>query len=136
MASSFNSRRGGPIADINVTPLVDVVLVLLIVLIVTATAVVSQSIPMDLPSAGTGESVETTLAISLDATGRTYLDGTEISEDNLERRLRAQSSEAARAVIAADRAVPHGRVVRLMDLLRASGIQRFAINVQPEDLER
>ena len=136
MAASFKIRRGGAIADINVTPLVDVVLVLLIVLIVTATAVVSQSIPMDLPSAGTGESVETTLAISLDAAGRTYLDGEEISEGELEQRLRTRGSEVARAVIAADRSVPHGRVVRLMDLLRVSGIQKFAINVQPEDLQR
>ena len=66
------------ITGINVTPLVDITLVLLVILMVTASYVVSKAIPMELPRGATGEATPTTLSVSIDREGRTYLDATAI----------------------------------------------------------
>ncbi|RLB53494.1 MAG: biopolymer transporter ExbD [Deltaproteobacteria bacterium] len=127
------------ITAINVTPLVDVVLVLLIILMVTATAIVSKTIPMELPeAAGPTDSVPTTMAVSIDADGKLYLDAEEVDEDGLRRRIRAarEADEDLRAVIAADGRINHARVVQVIDLLRQERVTKFAINVRPSDLER
>lgn len=125
------------ITGINVTPLVDVVLVLLIILMVTASYIVSKSIPMDLPNAKTGETSSAPLTISVDKHERLYLEGEPVSEAELERaagRASRQNPEA-RAMIAADGTAQHRSVVRVIDLLRRSGIAKFAINVNPSDIE-
>ena len=122
------------LSGINITPFVDVVLVILIIFLVTATYIITRSIPMDLPKAATGEQVVTTLAISLDANGVIYLDGKATSEDELARRLpaiRAQKPDV-RAVIAADGGVEYRRVMRLMDLCRKSGIAKLAFNIKSD----
>jgi biopolymer transport protein ExbD len=125
------------ITTINVTPLVDVVLVLLIVLMVTASYIVAKTIPMDLPKAATGEVQATTLAISVDREGKTYLDAELATAAQLRARIadtRARSTET-RAVIAADGDTAHRYVVGVIDLLRQEGVDQFAINVQPADLK-
>lgn len=126
------------ITDINVTPLVDIVLVLLIILMVTASYIVSKSIPMDLPNSATGEeSPPRTLTVSIDEAGVVYVDAEPTSWDALPGVARrfAQSEDEPRAVIAADRRVSHGEFIRIVDILRAAGITRYAINVNPADLE-
>lgn len=126
------------ITDINVTPLVDIVLVLLIILMVTASYIVSKSIPMDLPNADTGdESPPRTLTVSVDEAGQLYLDAEEIEWADLRSRARAfaDSESEPRAVIAADRRVSHGEFIRIVDTLRGAGITRYAINVNPQDVE-
>lgn len=124
------------ITGINVTPLVDVVLVLLVILMVTATYLVARSVPVDLPKAETGEIAQSPLVITLDAKGVSYLDGKRIGREDLERHVRERHAREpeARAVIAADGALPHREVVSVVDLLRREGITRFAINVDPSDL--
>lgn len=130
--ASDNPQRGQVITGINITPLVDVVLVLLIVLMVTATYVVSRSIPMELPRSATGEASSATLAVSVDAAGKLYLEATEVSEQELRERVRRRRAQGpARAMIAADGSTAHRSVVRVLDLLRQEGIHQFAINVQP-----
>jgi biopolymer transport protein ExbD len=127
------------ITAINVTPLVDVVLVLLIILMVTASYIVSKSIPMDLPNAASGEGTPPqALSISIDQAGALYLDAEPIEEAALRQRVieyvgRVGEAEA-RATIAADGRVSHGQVVHIMDLLRRLQVSHFAINVRPEDL--
>lgn len=135
MASQSRVDDEGPIVGINVTPLVDVVLVLLVVLMVTAGYIVSKSIPVDLPKGATGESTGTTLAISVDRKGHTYLEGQEIKGDRLRQRIRETKARDAdiRAVIAADGGTSHRNVVSVIDLLRQEGVSRFAINVDPEE---
>lgn len=130
-------HRDGPITGINVTPLVDVVLVLLIVLMVTAGYVVSRTIPVDLPKSATSETTNLTLAITIDAKGRNYLDAELVGDGMLRRRVREARAEdpETRAVIAADGATTHKHVVAVIDLLRQEGVSRFAINVQPEDVQ-
>lgn len=136
-------QQGGDddlITAINVTPLVDVVLVLLIILMVTATAIVSKTIQMELPEASTGENTPQTktLAVSLDKNGKLYLDATEVTEKVLRdsiRTAREQDNEV-RAVIAADGTISHAKVVQVIDLLRQEKVTKFAINVRPSELQK
>jgi biopolymer transport protein ExbD len=126
------------ITGINVTPLVDITLVLLVILMVTASYVVSRSIPMELPKGATGETTPTTLSVSIDKDGKTYLDAEIIGEPAL--RARIKQAHAAdpetRAVIAADGRVTHASVVHVIDLLRRENVTKFAINVDPEELTK
>lgn len=126
------------ITGINVTPLVDVVLVLLVVLMVTATYLASRSIPVDLPSGKTGEATTAPLTVSLTKAGQLYVDGVAASEGELRQKLvqARQRDPELRAVIAADGAVPHRRVIGVIDLLRQEHVERFAINVDADDLKK
>jgi biopolymer transport protein ExbD len=132
-----SDQSSGIITGINVTPLVDVVLVLLVILMVTAGYILSKTIPMELPKGATGETLATTLAISVDAQGTVYLDAQALPRPQLRERIRAARAHdsQARAVIAADGKTHHRHVVAVIDLLRQEGVTRFAINVQPEDLQ-
>ena len=139
MAGSSSNNDDEMITAINVTPLVDVTLVLLIITMVTANFIVSRQIPMDLPQGASGETAPPrTIAISLDQEGRLYLDAEPVTEDQLRSRVQAYVREVgqaeARATIAADARVSHGQVVRVIDLLRVQTVSHFAINVRPEDL--
>jgi biopolymer transport protein ExbD len=123
------------ISDINVTPLVDIVLVLLIIFMVTATYIVRASIEVDLPRAAHGgEATGTVLSIVVAKDGQLFLDGVRRSEDELVARTREAVARDgdARVVIAADRAALHGAVVRVIDLVKGAGATRFAIHVEKE----
>ena len=127
-----NGRRPRMITDINVTPLVDIMLVLLIIFMVTTTVVVRDAIEVKLPEAATGEPRKVTLiAIIVDQRGRMAMNGQVVQEDEVRSFIRRQRQRGAslEAVIAADTAVAHGRVVRVIDLLRSEGVVKFAINV-------
>ena len=125
-------------SSINITPLVDVVLVLLIILMVTAQyAAEKDSIPMDLPKAQSGDTaVPSTLSVSIDKEGRFFLNAQQLSLDQMRARVREayNKDNDTRAVIAADGRVSHAEVVRVIDLLRQEKVTKFAINVRPEDL--
>lgn len=127
------------ISEINVTPLVDIVLVLLIIFMVTATYIVRETIEVNLPeAANAGESVETTLALVLDAEGRLYVNGVETTEEGLAEVVPALKAEAEangeklQAIIAADKDATHGAVVHIIDLVKGLGVHRFAINIERE----
>jgi biopolymer transport protein ExbD len=123
------------ITGINVTPLVDIVLVLLIILMVTAAFAASKAIPLDLPERGSGPSEGRVLAITLDASSQLSLDGEPITWAELERRARAlaRTGRGPQAVIHADRASRHGEFVRLVDTLREAGIRRYGVVADPQD---
>jgi len=123
------------ISDINVTPLVDIVLVLLIIFMVTATYIVRESIEVDLPRAAhAGEATGSILAVVLTREGKVYLDGVQADEKQLEARVRAAVAQdkEARAIISADRMALHGAVVRVIDLVKGAGVTRFAIHIEKE----
>jgi biopolymer transport protein ExbD len=104
------------IVGINVTPLVDVTLVLLIIFMVTAKHIASMSVPLDLPKAATGSEVQVVFSVSLAADGRTEVDSQpQPNDDALLPLARAahQKNPDIRAVIKADAAVPHGRVIHI-----------------------
>lgn len=122
------------ITGVNVTPLVDVVLVLLVVLMVTSSYLASQSIPVDLPKGATGESTPSILTVSVLRDGSTFLDGQPVTDAQFRDRVRTvhASDHEARAVIAADGGAAHRNVVHVIDLLRQERVTRFALNIDPE----
>ena len=137
MAGGTRENEDEIITNINITPFVDVTLVLLIIFMVTATYIVAQSIPVDLPEAGTGEDIVTTFAVTLTAKGEQFLDGVKVDDNTLKRKIRnaREGNEDVRVIIAADKKVEHGRVVRVIDLVRKQGVSKFAINIDAEEIE-
>jgi len=124
---------GRMITDINVTPLVDVTLVLLIIFMVTASYMVSPSIKVDLPKAATGtEQARTSLALTLTKEGLLYLNGEPSSDAAVTAFIAAElpKSPDLQAIVGADKAVPHGAVVHVIDLVKRAGVRKFAINVE------
>ncbi|HWA75583.1 MAG TPA: biopolymer transporter ExbD [Polyangiaceae bacterium] len=134
MAGAANGDDDGLIAGINVTPLVDVTLVLLIIFMVTAKIIVSQGMPMDLPKAASGESMQTVFSVELTADGKTRVDSNMAASDEaigpLAREAKAKTKDL-RAVIRADRKVEHGRVIHVLDLLKRAGVAKIAFAVSP-----
>src|SRR5688500_15092151 len=126
------TRREPLITGINITPLVDIVLVLLVVLMVVSTYIVSQSMRVDLPRATTSDAPKSDpLTLTILRDGRILLDDVPVFEAEVGNALTlAFLAEPERAmVISADRSIPHGRVVQFVDLARQSGAARFAITV-------
>jgi biopolymer transport protein ExbD len=123
------------ISGINVTPLVDITLVLLIIFMVTATYIVREAIQVDLPRAAHGgESVGTVLSVVLTEQGDIYLDGVKRTDDQLRTLTReaVARDRETRAVISADRRSFHGAVVHVIDLVKGEGVNKFAINIEKE----
>ncbi|MFT4622072.1 MAG: biopolymer transport protein ExbD [Myxococcota bacterium] len=137
MGSRLGAHDDDIIADINITPFVDIILVVLIIFMVTATTIVQSSIKVNLPDAATGEATESTsLGLTLLTDGSLLLDGESIGPDRLRERLRDAKRGDAGVVclIAADRAVAHGRVIWLIDLIRSEGIAKFALNIDKAEM--
>ena len=122
------------IVGINVTPLVDITLVLLIIFMVVAKMVVSQSVPLDLPKAASGTDVQVVFAIELYANGEIAVDQKKLANDDalfpLAREAHAKTPDL-RAVIKADGTVQHQRVIHVLDLLKQSGVTKIAFGVTP-----
>lgn len=134
MAGS-SQPRGGIIEGINVTPLVDIVLVLLIIFIVTAKIVVAPAVPLDLPRASQTREIQTILAVSVTPDGALLVDGVPTTDDELRARAAAalERDGEVRAVIQADGVVPHRRVMAVLDRLKSTGIERVAFGaLKPE----
>lgn len=134
MASFAQNKPSTPITGINVTPLVDITLVLLIIFMVTAKLVMSRALPMDLPKAATGGEVQQIFSLSLRADGTTQVDGVLADRDEVvlgrAREALARHSDL-RAVVQADGNVPHSRVMHELDVLRQAGMSRIAFGVLP-----
>ena len=140
----MGSRLGGsddePIVDINITPFVDIVLVVLIIFMVTATYIMRQGIKVNLPNAATGETVESSsLAVTIDVAGQRFLDGEPVTESDLRTVLKQELARVERGeitdvvcLIGADLAVAHGEVVGLIDLVKQEGVTKFALQIEPE----
>ena len=133
-ASRFEDDDAGRmITEINVTPLVDITLVLLIIFMVTTTYIVNPSIKVDLPKAVTGsDQTRTTLALTLTKDGQLYLNGDLSDETQVVKQITTElpKNPDLQAIIAADKVVPHGSVVHLIDLVKRAGVRKFAINVE------
>jgi biopolymer transport protein ExbD len=133
-SSPFEDEDAGRmITDINVTPLVDVVLVMLIIFMVTTSYIVNPSIKVDLPKAATGsDQVKTTLGLTLTKEGGLYLNGEKTDDGGVQRYIAAElpRNPDLQAVIAADKVVAHGQVVHVIDLVKRAGVRKFAINVE------
>lgn len=121
------------IADINVVPLVDIVLVVLIIFMVTAPMFMKPTINVNLPKAASGDkTAPSKLNIALTADGRINLNGSFVNEEA----VRAKAAEEAaqnpevQAIISADKDVPHGKVINLLDIVKTAGVKKFAISIE------
>jgi biopolymer transport protein TolR len=122
------------ISDINVTPLVDVVLVLLVIFMITAPILAARGILVNAPTTVSGDQVATPLQVALrrmpDQAIRMYVNGRELPNYDAVRaeleRAR-QSDPDLKAVIAADIEVPYGEVMQAIDQIKRAGIQKFAL---------
>jgi biopolymer transport protein ExbD len=133
------ARRGrGMITDINVTPLVDIMLVLLIIFMLTANLIAKQAIEVDLPKAAQGgAATPKTVGVTLTQQGGLYLDGKEVTPAVLRSQLAAavRADPKTQVMIAADKDTSHGRVVWVIDVVKSLGIGSFAIQIDPLALQ-
>jgi biopolymer transport protein ExbD len=127
------TARRGPIVGINVTPMVDVVLVLLVIMMVTATYIVAQSFNVDLPRTATAdEPPQASAVITLDKHDQIFFNDEPVTEAQLSARLAAAAAGGpdVNGVISADRDVRHGMVMHAIDLAKVAGISKFSLNVE------
>lgn len=134
MAGIQNDHDDG-INEINVTPFVDVMLVLLVIFMVTANYIAHNSINIQLPKAATGaDSASTSIAFALNKESQLYIDGQEGSYEDIAAYIaeKKKAGTPLNALISADQATAHGEVIKLIDAVRKNGILDFAINVEVE----
>jgi biopolymer transport protein ExbD len=129
-------RRRGGITGINVTPMVDVMLVLLVIMMVASTYIVSRALKVELPkSAASDENSQSPLTVTLTKDNHTFINGDLIANDD-QLIARFQKARAAAGepslVVSADADALHGRVVHVIGLGKQQGIIKFAINVASE----
>jgi biopolymer transport protein TolR len=138
MGASLPSRRNGrsrraPMAEINVTPLVDVMLVLLIIFMITAPLLVA-GVPVDLPEsrAKALDQDSTPVQIVIDKDGTIFVDDQPVGNDDLPRTLAAiagqpEPPEGRRIFLRADKGLEYGKVMRVMGELNRAGLNRVAM---------
>ena len=135
---AFGSSEGGQrraMTDINVTPLVDVMLVLLIIFMVTA-PLIQSGVKVDLPraSAQQMEHQEEKLVLTITRDRRVYLGNTEIPGAELERKLatNARIQKDKELYLHADRSLPYGQVVEIMAIARRAGVESLGMITEPD----
>jgi biopolymer transport protein TolR len=130
MAFETRSQHSGAISQINVVPLVDVMLVLLVIFMVTA-PILQQGVTVDLPQAKAGALTgeEQQLVVTVDKSGHVHLNDTPIELPQLEQKLQAviQLKPDKQVFLRADRSVPYGEVVRVMAAVRGAGVQSLGM---------
>jgi biopolymer transport protein ExbD len=130
--SGRGGRRGG-IVGINVTPMVDIMLVLLVIMMVAALQIATRALKVELPkSASSDESSGSPLTLTLTKDNHIFLNNVEIpTEAELIARFQAARANGAEPalVVSADTQALHGHVVHVIDLAKQQGITKFAINV-------
>ena len=127
-------RGSEPMGEINMTPLIDVMLVLLVIFMVTA-PLMTSSLRLDLPRSDAATPSETPrpLLVSVDAQGRLYVGEERVDRDQLAQRAAeaAQADPRAEVQLQADKALPYGQVVELIGLLQKAGLSRIAFAAEP-----
>jgi len=126
--ASVSSNDDEGINGINVTPLVDVTLVLLIIFMVTAKLIAGHGVPLDLPKAATAGTTQTMLTLSIDAQGKVLANGKPVDDAALRDQTRSalRQNPELRTVIAASANASHGNVMHVVDTVRDAGAVKIA----------
>lgn len=133
VGSGSSEDEFAAISEINVTPFVDVVLVLLVIFMVTAPMLVREQMSVNLPKAQSGEkSVSEQITIVIEKEGKVTIQKKPVIFEQIESEIKSlmMASPNAQAVISADQDSKHGDVVRVMDLVKKAGLTRFAIQIE------
>ena len=133
MASKYSSDDHDVIADINVVPLVDIILVVLIIFMVTAPMFIRPTINVNLPKAASGDqTTPSKLNIVLTADGKINLNGTFVDEETVKTKAAEQLAQNpdVQAIISADKDTPHGQVIGVLDAVKTVGVKKFAISIE------
>ena len=136
MAGGGGLGEDGLIQDINVTPLVDIMLCLMVIFIIASAMVVAapKAIEVDLPKAASGAHTNQpkTFAVAFDKDGRYFFNGAELAFEALRAKVRAEraKSDKVQAIISADGSLAYSRVMRLIDAIRVDGVERYALNIE------
>ncbi len=129
-----STEDDGPISSINIIPFVDIVLVLLVIFMLTSATIIRASLKVELPKAASaGSRVESTLNLVYSKDEHLAIDGQAVAslrEAGVIVARQAHANPKTQAVIAADKGVAYGRVVELIDLVKANGITTFALDVE------
>ena len=129
-----SSQNDELITGINVTPLVDIILVVLIIFLIVAQVVGPQVFQIKLPKAVHGESTSAKpVTVYLDQSGKMALNGYPVEEEGLIRSIKTwvKANPELQVIISGDEKVFHGKVVHILDILKGTGVTRLAIHVQP-----
>jgi biopolymer transport protein ExbD len=121
------------ISDINVVPLVDIILVVLIIFMVTAPMIMKPSINVNLPKAASGDkSTPSQLTITIAPGGALNLNGAKADEGAIQDKAQEEvgKNPDIQAIISADKEVPHGTVVHIIDVVKTAGVKKFAISIE------
>ena len=132
MSAKLGGNDDEPIAEINIVPFVDIILVVLIIFMVTTPFIMKPSISINLPKAASGEdTAPSELNISIGANGETLLNGKPVNDDELSTTAKNNlaANKNTQAIISADKDVAHGRVISIIDIVKSAGITRFAISI-------
>lgn len=133
MAGGAQQDDDGEITGINVTPLVDIVLVLLIIFMVTANFIVRETVEVDLPRAANtnDKTLQGPVMITLDKDANVFLDGAPSDTANLLVKMKeaVEKDKDVRAIISADQSLNYGKVMNIIDLVKEAGIAKFALNI-------
>jgi len=133
------NQGAAPMSDINMTPLIDVMLVLLVIFIITAPLLVS-SVKVELPKAGGASASRAPefVTVSIDQTGRVFVNDQEQSAEALNAVLQrtATANPGAEVRLRADTAVPYGRVVEVMGQAQKAGLSRIGFVADSSDKTR
>ena len=128
------ASRPAPMSDINMTPLIDVMLVLVVIFIITA-PLLASSIRLDLPKtdAATPNDAPSFVLLVVDSSGQTFLDDKPVTQDELSRRLGllAARNPDAEVQLRADKSVPYGRVVEVLGAAQKAGLSRIGFIADP-----
>jgi biopolymer transport protein ExbD len=133
MSMKYETGNNEVIADINVVPLVDVILVVLIIFMVTAPMFIKPTINVNLPKAVSGDkTTPSKLSLAITADGRINLNGSFVDENTISAKAAEELSKNPdiQAIISADKDVPHGKVIAVLDLVKNVGVKKFAISIE------
>lgn len=138
----MGAKAGGSsetISEINMVPLIDIILVVLIIFMVTAPAMIKPSIEVDLPEAASAdETTPSLLNVAISREGLVMLNNEEVDEEEAKRIAKEEFERNAevQAVVVADRDLPYWQIIQVMDWLKSTGIKNFAVTTDKPVAQR
>jgi biopolymer transport protein TolR len=130
---AFTPNDSDEISNINITPMVDIILVLLVIFMVTANFLKRESVNINLPKvAASDPNVAQSMQISLTRDGKLLMEGVETDESRMTSSLSRETKYRPnmRVTLSADERLAYGKIARVMGLIRKSGVSRIALSVK------